>query len=160
MKKHVLIIDDDLETVNQIKTHLEDSATVVHHPPTVQDGLALFMKRQYCLVMMNIDIADADGLLLIQRMRQAKPIPILILSAKTSTAAKVQSLRNGADDYLEKPFDMEECLARAKAHIRRYTELGRDTERSYTLVCGHDLLIDPISRIASLRNKPLELSYK
>lgn len=160
MKKYVLIIDDDLVTAQQIKSHLEDDATVVCHAPSAHEGLESFLKNPYCLVIMSIDFAETDGLTLLQLMRQAKPVPIFIISSKTSVEATVQSLHYGADDYLHKPFDIEECLARAKAQIRRYTELGGDKERSYILVCGPDLLIDPNARKASLRGKELELSQK
>lgn len=160
MKKYVLVIDDDLETVHQIKSQLEDSFTIVLYTLTPSDGLSVFLQYPFCLVIMSIDFVEADGLSMLTQMRDAKHIPIVIISSKTTLDIKVNSLKLGADDFLSKPFELEECLARARAHIRRYTELGGNKDRAYTLVCGPDLTIDPGSRIVSLRGRHLNLSSK
>lgn len=160
MKKYVLVIDDDLETVHQIKSQLEDSFTIVLFSLTPSNGLSVFLQYPFCLVIMSIDFVEADGLAMLTKMREAKHIPIFIISSKTTLDVKITSFKLGADDFLSKPFELEECLARARAHIRRYTELGGNKDRAYTLVCGPDLIIDPSSRIVTLRGEPLDLSQK
>ena len=118
------------------------------------------MQHSYSLVIMSIDYPKTDCVALIKKMREAKPIPILILSKKTDIDLKVTSLLYGADDYLIKPFDMEECLARVKAQIRRYISLGTDIKYSYVLYCGHGLTIDWYAQRVMLLGRELNLSQR
>ena len=159
MRRSILIIDDDLKICRLIKNNLENELTDVHYELSYQNGLDNFMKHQYCLVIMDFLLLETADLAMLKIMRHSKPVPILILSANASTADKVSALKSGADDILSKPFELEECLARAQALIRRYIELG-NAAAVYTLVFGLDLVIDPQYRIAVLKGQRLELTKK
>jgi len=160
MRRSILIIDDDLKICCLIKNNLENELTDVHYELSYQNGLDNFMKHQYCLVIMDFLLLETADLAMLKIMRHSKPVPILILSANASTADKVSALKSGADDVLSKPFEVEECVARAEALIRRYIELRNDADNIYTLVFGLELLIDPQYRIVVLKGQRLELTKK
>lgn len=148
MKKSVLVINDDLEVCKQIKYNLQNECTTVYYARTVHDGLRHFIEHNYTLVIMDIAFSEADGMELLGTMRRSKTAPILVLSSKCGTQDKVRALDAGADDFLSHPFDMTECLARARALMRRYTELSGTDEPCYTLAFGPNLVIEPQYRRA------------
>lgn len=160
MKKRVLIIDDDLDVCRQIKYSLQNETTDVYYALSVHDGLKSFMEQQYCLVIMDIVLSEADGHELLTIMRQSKPTPILVLSSKPGNVHKLQALQAGAHAYLEKPYELEECLAQAETLMRLYVELADQEKRCYTLVFGKELMIDPLKRIATLKGELLNLTRK
>lgn len=160
MRKKVLIIDDDLEVCRQIKYSLRNETTEVYYALSVRDGLKRFMEQRYCLVIMDIVLSEADGNELLTIMRQAKPTPILVLSSKPGDVQKMKAYRAGAHAYLEKPYELEECLAQAKALMQLYVELANQEKRCYTLAFGMDLIIDPIAHQATLKGEPLDLTRK
>lgn len=82
-------------------------------------------------------LADGSGHEIISAIRQMNPMPILALSEDAHTEHKVLALKNGADDFLQKPYELDECLARAESLLRRYTELNHIAERGYAVV-SHD----------------------
>jgi two-component system OmpR family response regulator len=160
MKKKILIFNDDLAFCKQLKYSLQDACTHVYYANSVQDGMQQFMKYPYALVIMDIVLSGIDGFQLIEAMRRAKNVPILVLSSKSSIEDKVQALQAGADDYLLRPFEMEECQARAQALMRRYLELGNEDIPCYTLAFGQDLIIEPAFHSAILRGERLDLTRK
>lgn len=160
MKKKVLIIDDDLEVCKQIKYALQNETTDVYYALSVHDGLKRFMEQQYCLVIMDIILSETDGHELLCMMRRSKPTPILVLSSKPGNEYKLSAYHAGAHAYLEKPYELEECLAQAESLMQLYVELADKEKRYYTLVFGRGLMIDPISRKATLKGESLNLTKK
>lgn len=160
MRKKVLIIDDDLEVCRQIKYSLQNETTEVYYALSVRDGLNRFMEQRYCLVIMDIVLSEADGNELLTIMRQAKPTPILVLSSKPGDEQKLKAYRAGAHAYLEKPYELGECLAQANALMQLYVELADQEKRCYTLAFGMDLIIDPIGHQATLKGEPIDLTRK
>lgn len=161
MKKRVLIVDDDLNVCREIKEALQnDNTTDVFYALSAVEALELFMKQRFCLVIMDVLLSETDGWELLKTMRQAQPIPILVLSAKTSSSERAALLRAGANVYLEKPCDLEECLAQAKSLIQLYVRSNPAESRCYTLAFGLDLIINPLYRNATLRGEPLDLTRK
>lgn len=160
MKKKVLIIDDDLNTCRQIKYALQDVTTDAYYALSVAEGMRRFIEQEYCLVIMDIVLAEADGRELLKVMRRAKTIPILVLSSKAGTENRISAYQAGAHAYLEKPYELEECLAQAESLMALYVGLKPQRERCYTLVFGMDLVIDPDRRKVMLKGKPLNLTRK
>ena len=156
MKKRVLIIDDDLNVCRQIKYSLQSVTTDVYYVLSVSEGLKRFMEQEYCLVIMDIVLAEADGQELLKMMRRAKTIPILVLSSKPGQEAKLSTYQAGAHAYLEKPYELEECLAQAESLMDLYVSLSR----CYTLAFGMDLMIDPERRTVTLDGQELNLTRK
>lgn len=159
MKKKVLIIDEDLKLCKQIKYSLQNDTTDAYYVTSVQEGLGLFIKQQFTLVIMDICLSEIDGLTLLKMLHRQNPIPILVLTAKASRAEEIKVLEAGADQYLGKPLDLEKCLAYAQAIMRRYM-LGAGRGRSYILAAGNGLEIDVQGRRAFLMGKELNLPRK
>lgn len=160
MKKKVLIIDDDLKVCREIKYSLLNETTDVYYALSVKDAVEQFTKHYYCLVIMDIVLSEMDGMELMKMIRQVKPIPILVLSSKPGSTERIQALRAGANGYLEKPYELEECLAHAQSLMQLYTDLYTEEKRCYTLAFGMDLLIDPTRHQATLKGEPLNLTRK
>lgn len=160
MKKKVLIIDDDLNTCRQIKYSLQSVTTDVYYAFSVIEGMRRFMEQEYCLVIMDIVLAEIDGEELLKIMRRAKTIPILVLSSKPGLESRLSAYQAGAHAYLEKPYELEECLAQAESLMELYVGLKPPVERCYTLVFGMDLMIDPERRIVTLKGQTLNLTRK
>ena len=107
---------------------------------SVNDALDSLFRHWYCLIILDLELRDVDGMKLLQTLREHHTIPVLVLSENSSVDAKTAMLLAGADDYLTKPFDERECLAKAQALIRRYTELGGLILESHTHCAWVELL--------------------
>lgn len=161
VKKKVLVIDDDLKVCREIKYALQDDNTTdVYYALSVGEALEVFMKQRFCLVIMDVLLSETDGRELLKTMRQAKPIPILVLSAKASPAERAALLQKGANVYLEKPYELEECLAQAQSLMQLYIGANPIESRCYTLAFGMDLIIDPTYWRVTLKGEPLDLTHK
>lgn len=160
MKKKVLIIDADLAVCKEIKYALQSETTDAYYALSVKEGFELFTKQHFCLVIMDILLSEMDGVELLQAIRQTKPVPILVLSAKADTKDKVSALKAGANVYLHKPYELEECLAHAQSLMELYADLHTAESRCYTLAFGMDLIIDPVRHQATLKGEPLKLTRK
>ena len=160
MKKRVLIIDDDLNVCRQIKYALQSSTTDVYYAFSVAEGIKKFLEQEYCLVIMDIPLSEFDGHRLLKIMREAKTIPILVLSSKSGQETKLSTYKAGANAYLEKPYELEECLAQAEALIELYVGLKSSKDRCYTLAFGMDMMIDPERRRVTLKGQELNLTHK
>lgn len=160
IKKKVLIIDDDLDTCKEIKYALQSETTEVYYALSAADGFSQFAKHQFFLVIMDIHLSETDGLLLLEKLRKMNPIPILVLSSKHDNNDRIEALKAGAAGYMEKPYELEECLAHAQSLIQLYADIGPISKRRYTLAFGMDLIIDPEMHQATLKGEPLELTRK
>lgn len=160
MKKKVLIIDDDLNTCKAIKYSLQSETTDAYYALSAADGFSQFAKHQFCLVIMDIQLSETDGLSLLEQFRKLKPMPILVLSAKNSREDRIGALKAGAVGYMQKPYELEECLAHAQSLIKLYHDIGPVSIRRYTLAFGMDLVIDPELHKATLKGESLDLTRK
>lgn len=157
---HVLVIDHDLTTCKEIKYSLQDDTTDVYYTQSVEEAINKLQKETYTLVILDACLSQDEGTALIQQIRQMNPLPILALSETASTEDKVSALKVGADDFLHKPYDLEECLARAQALMRRYTQLNHITERGYALVSHGNLLLDTARRQVLVGEQKVILTRK
>ncbi len=120
----VLIVDDDKEICNAISQLLE-----IEGYTTIQayDGLQALDKietESIILIILDVMMPNIDGLSTLIKLREKNNIPVIMLSAKTESSDKVLGLSMGADDYVEKPYNPQELIARVKSHLRRYYRLG------------------------------------
>lgn len=160
MTKDVLVIDSNFENYKEIQTNLQDGNTEVHYSKTIPEGLHKMISHNYSLIIMDVLLSETGGHDVISVMREKRPMPILVLSEQASTADKVKALQCGADDFLEKPYELDECLARAQALMRRYTELNHVIQRGYAFVTHQDVFIDTARRIVYVESKKIELTRK
>jgi two-component system, cell cycle response regulator CtrA len=116
----VLLVEDDLTAARGISLMLKDSGAVVDHTDTGEEALELTRHYEYDVVLLDLLLPDIEGYEVVRRMRIARnDTPVLILSGLSRPQAKVKGLGMGADDYITKPFDKAELLARMQAVVRR-----------------------------------------
>lgn len=109
---------------------------------------------------MDLILSEIDGMDLLRAIRRAKPVPILVLCSKSDVRHKISALKAGANVYLHKPYELEECLAHAQSLMALYSDLHTPNNRCYTLAFGLDLIIDPERHQATLKGIPLNLTRK
>lgn len=116
----ILLVEDDLVTQKSIKLMLESSGMVVDATDLGEDGLEIAKLYDYDIIVLDLMLPDIDGLEVLRRLRDSRvETPVLILSGLTEAENKVKGLGSGADDYLTKPFNKEELIARIQAIVRR-----------------------------------------
>lgn len=160
--KRILIIEDNIEIAELERDYLEASDMEVEIAVDGEKGLARALSEDFDLLILDVMLPDVSGYDICRRVRQAKQIPILIVSAKGEDIDKVRGLGLGADDYIAKPFSPMELVARVKAHIARY-EVLTGAGKSDLLIFGalsmdrkaHRVTLDGVE--VQLTNKEYEL---
>ena len=157
----VLIIDDDKELCALMKKCIEQeklSAVTVYNGI---EGVRLIdeNKDSYSLIILDVMLPDIDGFQILQKIRDKSNIPVLMLTAKSSEEDKVFGLRLGADDYLTKPFGINELLASVNSLIRRYTTLNPFTA-DIDSISLKDMVIDKLNRTVTVKDIPVLLTGK
>ena len=160
MTKNILIINENEAESTEIEQRLTCAGTDVYHASTIQNALSLFVKYEFCLIILDACMSAEDDHKLLRAMRTAKSTPIMVLSSKTDHSHRIHALQAGAHAYIGHPYSMEECLAQAQALMQLYCELQPQQEVCYTLAIGKDLVVDPLSRQALLNGKDLRLTRK
>lgn len=122
MQQRILLIEDDVAIVEMLAGYLTKEGFIVSSAFNGEDGVSMFMRETFDLMIVDIMMPKLDGIEVIKLVRQSSSIPILIMSAKDSDIDKALGLGFGADDYIAKPFSMIEIVARIKAAIRRATQ--------------------------------------
>ena len=132
----ILVCDDDELIVNSIAIHLQKEGYHVIKAYNGIEALEIVEKQTIHLILLDVMMPKLDGLSTTLRIRQEKNIPIIILSAKSEDTDKIAGLNFGADDYITKPFNTLELLARVKSQLRRYTTLGSIVAEQQVLTTG------------------------
>jgi two-component system OmpR family response regulator len=154
-RMRVLVVEDTVRMNELIHRGLEEQGYAVDPAFTGEDGLWLATENFYDAVILDVRLPDLDGFEVCRRMREAdRWSPVLMLTAKDAVADRVEGLDAGADDYLTKPFDFEELLARVRALIRRGT-----SERPARLTVG-DLVLDPSTKQVTRGEAAVALTAK
>ena len=158
----VLIIDDDKELCKLMKKCVdqENLSAVVAHGGL--EGLQMLEEnKDACsLIILDVMMPDLDGFQVLQKIRGKSNVPVLMLTAKSDEEDKVSGLRLGADDYLTKPFSINELMARVNSLIRRYTTLNPVVGSEAATMLLKDMVIDKTSRTVTVKNMPIELTGK
>lgn len=143
MQYTILIAEDDKDIVKLIKIYLESSGYRVLATDNGENAFDIVMNEQIDLAIIDIMMPKMNGYELIQKIRETKNLPILILSAKNQDADKILGLNLGADDYMTKPFSPLEIVARVQANLRRFYSLGSaaDTKETDKIRIG-ELYVD------------------
>ncbi len=124
MSGRILMIDDDARLARMVADYLGGSGFRVSVASTAKEGLALMEREPFAALVLDLMLPDADGLEVCRRVRATSGVPILMLTARGDAADRVVGLEMGADDYLPKPFEPRELLARLRAILRRGASRG------------------------------------
>lgn len=156
---NILVCDDDKEIVGAISIYLENDSYTVFKAFNGQEALNIIEEKKIHLIIMDIMMPQMDGLRATMKIREKNNIPVILLSAKSEDTDKILGLNMGADDYITKPFNPLELLARVKSQLRRYTSLGNmeiernvyisgglivDDERKSVTVDGEEVKLTPV----------------
>jgi two-component system, OmpR family, response regulator MtrA len=155
--QRVLIIEDDPDTQQMLTMILSSEGYDVLSAGNGPLGLELLRKMGPELVLLDWMLPDMEGPEVLRRAREFSSVPVIMLTAKTAPSDKVAGLDSGADDYLAKPFEPEELLARIRAQIRRATMIGDGLQRDKPIQVG-DLRLEPASHEVWVNGKQVMLT--
>jgi two-component system KDP operon response regulator KdpE len=150
----ILIVEDDAPLRRALRTSLRARGLVVHEAGSGEEALILAADRRPDLVLLDLGLPGIDGLETISRLRTFTDAPVIVLTARDRPADKVAALDAGADDYVTKPFDIDELLARVRAALRR----SPTASSGPTLVSVGDLEIDLVQRQVRDRDGSVHLT--
>lgn len=142
---NILICDDERDIVNALKIYLSAENYKLFEAFNGNEALKIVKQQDIHLIIMDIMMPQMDGITAMVEMRKEKNIPVILLTAKSEDNDKVLGLNVGADDYITKPFNPMEVLARVKSQLRRYTQLGSVNLKENQYVIG-SLYMDDISK--------------
>lgn len=140
----ILVVDDEKEIADLVEIHLVSDGFSVEKAYSAAEGLKILKKEDIKLVILDIMMPGMDGIEMCKEIRKTSAVPIIFLSAKSSDLDKIVGLGVGADDYVSKPFNPLELMARVKSQLRRYTQLNPNKNESTmsTAVELENLLIE------------------
>ncbi len=123
-KERILVVDDDKDIVATLKIQLEKEGFAVSCAYDGQEAIDILGQEEIHLILMDVMMPKLDGFSAIMKIRERRNIPILVMSAKSEDTDKILGLSIGADDYITKPFNYREVIARVRSQLRRYMKLG------------------------------------
>ena len=155
--KHILLVEDDNDIAALLRLNLEDEGYEITHEVDGAKALLLLDDALWDAVILDLMLPNVDGLEICRRIRQLTHyLPIIIISARSSETDRITGLETGADDYLAKPFSVQELVARIKALFRRQQAMGQTQVSG--LIQAHGLSLDPLSRIVRLHGQEVILT--
>ena len=149
----VLIVEDELSIAELEKDYLELSSFEVEIETDGQQGLEKALKEDFDMIILDIMLPGVDGFEICKQIREAKEIPILMVSARKEDIDKIRGLGLGADDYITKPFSPSELVARVKAHMARYKRLTASGKEENEIIEIRGLKIDKTARRVYLNDE-------
>lgn len=158
MTRRILVVDDEMFIRRLLQKTLESEGYTVTAVGSTHEALAEVARHAFDLIVLDRVLPDGDGMDACRRIRDRYQTPIIMLTAKREVIDRIQGLETGADDYMVKPFDVEELVARVKAQLRRSEKLAGQ-QRADKIGIGR-IVIDPDSREARVDEKPVGLTPK
>ena len=152
--KKILLIDDDEKLTDLLKDYLSKYNFSSHSSDNPLNALNHLKNNSYDLIVLDIMLPEMDGLETLKEIRKTSSIPVIMLTARGETTDKIVGLELGADDYIAKPFEPRELVARMQSVFRRTDGSLNEDE----LISFKDLLINPMNRTVELSGKNIELT--
>ena len=144
---NILVVDDDKEIVKAIEIYLGKENYNIFKAYDGEQALKVIDKNEIHLAILDVMMPNKDGLETLEEIRKNRNIPVIILSAKSEDIDKINGLNIGADDYVTKPFNPIELIARVNALIRRYTRLGAIEEKQGVIKNGELSIDDELKKV-------------
>ena len=129
MQNNILVVDDEQEIADLVEVYLQNDGYRVFKFYNAADALACLQQHPISLALLDVMLPDMDGFRLCRKIREEYMFPIIMLTAKIEDGDKIQGLTVGADDYITKPFNPLEMVARVKTQLRRYTQYNTGTAK-------------------------------
>ena len=154
----ILICDDERDIRGALRIYLENEGYTVLEAENGEEALRILETKEVQLVLMDIMMPVLDGVAATVRLRERYNVPVIFLTAKSEDMDKVLGLGAGADDYVTKPFNVVELLARVKAQLRRYVRLGGMPEASPSMLAVGSILLDDEAKRVTLDGESVQLT--
>ena len=154
---NILVCDDDRDIVAALNIYLTAEGYNVYEAYNGEEALECIRERSIHLVLMDIMMPCMDGVTATARLREESNIPVILLTAKSEDSDKVLGLNIGADDYITKPFNPIEVMARVRSQLRRYTSLGGMAKKASQLTIG-GILLDDETKNVTVDGEPISLT--
>ena len=145
---HILVCDDEADIVAALKIYLESDGYCVHTACCGADALRIAKEEPVQLALLDIMMPGIDGITTMAKLREFSNIPVILLTAKSEDSDKILGLSVGADDYITKPFNPVEVLARVKSQLRRFLQLGASVKAPSEIRVGGISLDHDAKRVA------------
>ena len=156
---NILVVDDDREIVGAIEIYLKKEGYNIIKAYNGNEALEKVKENEIHLIILDIMMPEKDGLATLEELRKDKSIPVILLSAKCEDYDKIGGLNQGADDYITKPFNPLELIARVNSQIRRYVSLGamekKDNKQIYRT---GELILDDETKKVTVDGKEVKLT--
>ena len=134
--KNILICDDEKDIVSALKIYLEAEGYRTFSACNGKEALDILEREDVHLILLDVMMPVMDGISVLSKLRETSNVPVILLTAKSEDTDKVLGLNVGADDYVTKPFNPVELLARVRSQLRRYLQLGGGSLQEQTLRLG------------------------
>ena len=154
---NILICDDEKDIVSALKIYLEAEGYQTFPAYNGKEALAVLDKEDIHLVLLDVMMPGLDGIGVLAKLREWSNVPVILLTAKSEDTDKVLGLNLGADDYITKPFNPVELLARVRSQLRRYLQLGGGKTRESVLTIGA-VSLDDASKTVTVDGEPVSLT--
>ena len=155
---NILVCDDDREIVDAIEIYLSQDGHGIYKAYDGKQAIDLLKKEEIHLLIMDVMMPKLDGIRATLKIREYSSIPIIILSAKSEDTDKILGLNIGADDYITKPFNPLELVARVKSNLRRYTSLGSLNTESKAVYQVGGLMINDDTKQVLVDGEPVKMT--
>ena len=155
---NILVCDDDKEIVDAIEIYLSQDGYKIYKAYDGEQALQILDKEDIHLLIMDIMMPKLDGIRATLKIREYSSIPIIILSAKSEDTDKILGLNIGADDYICKPFNPLELVARVKSNLRRYTSLGSLTGENKAIYQVGGLILNDDTKQVTVDDEPVKMT--
>ena len=153
----ILVCDDERDIVSAIEIYLSAEGYKIEKAYNGREALAILAQTQVHLVLLDIMMPQMDGITTAAQIRKSSNVPIVFLSAKSESSDKILGLNIGADDYITKPFDPMELVARVRSQLRRYATLGGIVKTKDVYENG-GILLDDVAKTVTVDGEPVALT--
>lgn len=158
MKETILIVDDEREIVKLIDIYLHNEGYKLFSASDGEEALSILEAHQIDLIILDIMMPRLNGIQACMRIRETRDIPIIMLSAKSEDMDKIEGLSIGADDYVTKPFNPLELVARVKSQLRRYQRFGKYIPANQDEITIDELTINTAKHRVTMNDREVKLT--
>ena len=155
---NILICDDQPDIVSALRIYLTAEGYHFFEAYSGKQALQIMRSEDVHLILMDIMMPEMDGISATTAIREFSNVPIILLTAKSETEDKVFGLNAGADDYITKPFEPAEVLARVRSHLRRYAQLGSRTEENPSEITMGSIVLNDKTKTVTVEGDPVSLT--
>ncbi|MEK4418815.1 response regulator transcription factor [Bacillus sp. FSL K6-0268] len=160
METNILVVDDDKEIRNLISVYLKNEGLQIQKAEDAIEAFRLLEEKEFDLIILDVMMPNMDGIEVCMKIREERTIPIIMLSAKSEDMDKIQGLTSGADDYLSKPFNPLELIARVKSQLRRQSKYNITTNKHKNKIEIDDLTLHTDTRQVWIKSTEVRLTPK